>query len=698
MGVVGCKWSPHRTPANHISQSMPLRHKVWIFINIALIAACGYYASITTRFDTAGVERSLLALSMGVLGLGSLFTLPSFSQRGKILAILGISALARLVLLPTAASDDINRYLWEGKLTSLGISPYQDTADSPIYSAQRDEYWQQMNHKDKLSAYPPLAMLSFRSINALSYSPLSYKIIFMVLDLFLIAVLLALLHHHARPLRWALFYALSPVSLIAFSAEGHFDILMVLAITTALLAISKKWYITCGIAMGIAIGVKIMAVVIAPLILWRTGYKGILAALIALILPLVFYHQDLSNMLHGLREFGTHGAFNGPIHQLLTSALHIDPLQPQDTRQLSLIIVSLYAICCLIAFTVMLRGKLWAATLIALGGLILFSPVVHFWYLSWLLPLVALRPRLSWVILSLSASLYFLVWHQFEMHQSWDLPSWAKWAFWLPFFIVLAAENVWVIRKLRFKRKPSSLSHSPTISIVIPTYNPDPASLQRTLTSIASQTLPAHEIIIADASIDKRATQIPSSSHPPLHTISTPKGRGLQIKLGVESATGEWVIVVHSDSTLPPDAIAHLHKAIVTNPDLIGGAFGQRFTSNSPGLLLIEVMNEFRATLHHTSFGDQNQFFHRQTAINHHVLTEQPLMEDVEISDRLNKIGDTLYLGKEGRVSAEKWLTGNFPQRFRTIIEFCLKYRLLFYSRKKRLALSQQFYQRYYGE
>ena len=109
-------------------------------------------------------------------------------------------------------------------------------------------------------------------------------------------------------------------------------------------------------------------------------------------------------------------------------------------------------------------------------------------------------------------------------------------------------------------------------------------------------------------------------------------------------------------------------------------------------------MNEFRATLHHTSFGDQNQFLHRQTALDHDILTEQPLMEDVEISDRLNQLGDTLYLATEGSVSAQKWNTGNFGKRFLTIIEFCLKYRILFYSRKKRLALSQRFYRRYYGD
>jgi len=109
-------------------------------------------------------------------------------------------------------------------------------------------------------------------------------------------------------------------------------------------------------------------------------------------------------------------------------------------------------------------------------------------------------------------------------------------------------------------------------------------------------------------------------------------------------------------------------------------------------------MNDFRATLLNTSFGDQNQFFHRQTALDKHILTDQPLMEDVEMSDRLSQQGEILHLAHESTVSAEKWKKSNFWKRFFTIVGFYLKYRLLFFSREKRNHLSKDFYVTYYPQ
>ena len=361
---------------------MKLRWIIWIAIIAALTVACAIYATITVRFDAAGIPRVILSFIIGTLGVASLFTLPSLTKRGKIIAILSVSALARISLLPTAPSDDIYRYLWEGKLAAQGISPYQAVANDPVYTPQRDHYWEKMNHISKPTAYPPLAMQAFQIINKMGYHPMSYKVTFMLLDLFLIATLLALLGHHRLPLQWSLLYALSPLSLLSFSAEGHFDILMVLAVVFSLLALSKRWLIACGVAVGIAVGAKIMALVIAPLILWRAGIKGIFSALISFTIPLIFYWNDLMNILHGLFLFGSKGRFNGPVHQVLT-LLGDDKFASAGT---AILFMSIW----FFAFWLMLKGQLWSSVFIAFGALVILSPVVHFWYLTWILPLVAL--------------------------------------------------------------------------------------------------------------------------------------------------------------------------------------------------------------------------------------------------------------------------------------------------------------------
>lgn len=666
-----------------ICASNRLRIFLWSFIGVVIIFLCALYGHFTTDFNVAGIERTVLAASLGVLGVAAVFVAPRFNTRKtEVFLILLLCLVSRAALLPAAPSDDINRYLWEGKLTAQGVSPYQGLAEDDSYVQHRDQYWVKMNHTDKPTAYPPLAMQIFRGINSFGYSPMSYKIVFLVVDLVIVGLLLGLLAHYQRPLRWVLFYGLSPLTLLSFSAEGHFDVVMILAFVVALLAFSKRWFIICGIAVGIAVGVKLMAAVIAPILLWKTGWKGIGAGLVSLFLPLGFYWNDLTSVLHALFVFGSGGGFNGPVHSLLTWLL-------DSSHSASVAVALLYIGCWFIAFWMMLRGQLWSALLVAFGGLLVLSPIIHFWYLTWVLPLVVLRPKLSWISLSVTFSLYLLVWHNEQTIGQWSLPLWAKWMFWLPFAVILICE---IRRGLPRLFKAVKRNEKITWSIVIPTYQAASEQLDATLLSIANQSLKPKEVIISNAG----DTPGFKSLGLPIEVIDSELGRGQQIKTGAEAAKQSWVLVVHSDLVLAPDALEHLTSALLADEQIIAGSLGQRFNHTSPGLLLVEAMNEFRATAMHTSFGDQSQFFHRKSAVDYGALTKQKLMEDVEMSDRFNAIGETLYLGNEGVVSAQKWIKHSFSRRFFTIIGFMLRYRLCF-SKPAREALCEKFYKRYYG-
>lgn len=669
---------------------MKLRFASWLLISLVLVLLCAWYGQITTSFNAAGTERTLVSFGIACNGFIAVFLFPDTSRKNSIFLILGLSILCRIALLPSSPSDDINRYLWEGKLTALGVSPYQAVATDAQYIPYRDYYWEKMNHRDKPTAYPPLAAHCFKWINHFGYHPMSYKVTFALLDLFLIATLLTLLGQLTRPLHWALFYALSPIALLSFAAEGHFDILMVLCIVLSLLFLSKKHMIAAGIAMGIAISTKIIAIVIAPLILWRTGWKGMLTACITIAAPTLIYFDDTLSMLNGLTEFGTNGRFNGPIYQLVSSLTN--QYYALASQLTSLLFIVLWAI----GFWLMLKRQLWAGLLVSFGSLILCSPIVHFWYLAWILPLVALRPKFAWLSLSFTMPLYFLVWDVKQHTGVWDLPLWAKWLFWLPFFLILLSEQKQFFSRIK-QLLQSRLSACPPLSfsVIIPTLNPG-EKLQQTLASIDVQTTPANEIILVDASSTDGSINEAQASYPKLKILHSELGRGAQIKAGCEAAHSSWCIVLHADKQLKPHALKLLKQAIQNNPEIIGGSFGQRFDRSSPGLLLIEVMNEFRATLLHNTFGDQTQFFHREIAIQQGVLTNQPLMEDVEMSNRLQAACECLHLAYEGSVSAQKWKKENFWKRFFVIVEFYAKYQLLSFSKKQRQQLSVDFYQRYY--
>ena len=166
---------------------MKRRWIVWIALCIVLtLLYCGYSYS-AYEFFRNGVARCYIGIAAGLIGTAMVFCFPKLNTNYAILTILLVSLVVRLAVLPTAASDDVNRYLWEGKLYAQGVSPYSEPAEHEIYEPYRDHFWEEMNHKDKITAYPPLALHVFSFINSFSYSQWSYKVAFLIADLFLIA-------------------------------------------------------------------------------------------------------------------------------------------------------------------------------------------------------------------------------------------------------------------------------------------------------------------------------------------------------------------------------------------------------------------------------------------------------------------------------------------------------------------------------
>ena len=72
--------------------------------------------------------------------------------------------IARLAIIHTVPSDDLYRYLWEGRIQIAGHNPYTIAPDDPELASLRDADWQHINHPDYTAIYPPLAQMTFFAI------------------------------------------------------------------------------------------------------------------------------------------------------------------------------------------------------------------------------------------------------------------------------------------------------------------------------------------------------------------------------------------------------------------------------------------------------------------------------------------------------------------------------------------------------
>lgn len=665
---------------------MSARSLAWLGASALTVLSAAVYGQLVSEFDWGSTGRIILPALMGLGSLLMVFLSPDTrSFRDSVLWIWIPAIILRFVLLPTAPSDDINRYLWEGKLVREGMSPYQYRGDALEWTPFRDRYWEAMNHKDKPTAYPPLSELVFSAIGIVRYHPLSYKLAFTLADLLTLGAVLALLRRRGTSTTFAGFYAFNPVTLLSYAGEAHFDAMMIAPLVWALYFYETgktPWAIALA---SMASGIKWITLPLLPFFAGRKLSSGALLAIAVLAAPALFFWDSLPQLLSGLLQFGSTRSFNGPVYDLLRFGLEL------PRTHCSRLVAAGFVLILTWRWFIRERAGLDSHIRWVLGTLVVLSPTVHFWYLAWLLPFVALRPSLPWLTFSITASSYFFVW----LNPVWELVKWQKYLFWLPFFLALFYELwttrgrvIWPVRRLPSDGK---------VSVVVPTLNAAEV-LPDALASMNRQSLPVDDVILVDAGSCDGTLSLAESFERPLRIVHSVPGRGQQILAGLEAAATEWVIVLHADSVLQPYAVADLKAAAQTYPLMLGGAFGQRFQKNPPALLLIELLNDARSLFTRTAFGDQGQFFHRASALEQGLIPGQPLMEDVESSWRLRECGEFVFLGQANQVSGQKWKSVGWLKRFTQVVWLVFRYRLARLRGKEAAeSLSFQLYREYYG-
>ncbi len=196
-----------------------------------------------------------------------------------------------------------------------------------------------------------------------------------------------------------------------------------------------------------------------------------------------------------------------------------------------------------------------------------------------------------------------------------------------------------------------------TLSIVIPTRNEE-SCIERCIRSVVGNPHVC-EVIVVDAASDDRTQSLAQQTGARVlihdRPIENGGGRGGQIKAGIDAAIGDAVAVVHADTLLPGSEIDRLMEVLNRCPDIIGGAVGSRFDSSSHRYRFIERANDFRAAFFKISFGDQVQFFRRVPVVAHNLFPVMPIMEDVEFSIRLHRLGRRTYLFGNALASTRRW-------------------------------------------
>jgi rSAM/selenodomain-associated transferase 2 len=162
-----------------------------------------------------------------------------------------------------------------------------------------------------------------------------------------------------------------------------------------------------------------------------------------------------------------------------------------------------------------------------------------------------------------------------------------------------------------------------------------------------------HEIIVVDGgSTDGTLGWLRQQDG--IRVVESPPGRGLQLNAGARCATGDVMVFLHADASLPPDARKHL-KAVFECPDVAGGCFSVRFQEHRPRLLgLVAAGINWRTRVTHSATGDQAIFVRRSVFEEIGGFREWPLFEDVDFVSRMKRVGRFVVVHSRVAVSARR--------------------------------------------
>ncbi|MDX8411762.1 MAG: TIGR04283 family arsenosugar biosynthesis glycosyltransferase [Mariprofundaceae bacterium] len=187
------------------------------------------------------------------------------------------------------------------------------------------------------------------------------------------------------------------------------------------------------------------------------------------------------------------------------------------------------------------------------------------------------------------------------------------------------------------------------IAVVVPILN-EASGLPDLLAHLAG--MDADEVLLVDGGSSDGSRDMLESAG--ASWLAAPAGRASQMNAGARHAKADILLFLHADTRLPAGGLNAV-RAAMSDASLAGGRFDVRLSGHRSIFRLIELMINLRSRLTKISTGDQVMFVRRNVFEKLGGFPEQPLMEDVEFSRRLKRIGGIACLRQRVCTSSRRW-------------------------------------------
>ena len=386
----------------------------------------GIYSSV---FITASVLYVLFALVM------RRWTFP----RTAVLVLIGVGIAVRAALLPIhpIGSDDIERYLWDGHVQSAGMDPYAYApADSALAHLHSADLPARVNNPSFRTPYFPLTQWFFLlAWEAAGENILGLKVLLFIAECLTLFVLARALRAYELPRQYILLYALCPLPVFMFALDAHIDGLGLPLFLLGLVFWAGGRRTSSLIMFGLSLAIKPVALVLLPGLFlavrtWRERMMVIVVPLSIVVVQFIPYFWT-SDPLAGIVAFGRNWYYNGAFFEAAFAFT-------KDNLSARLI--------CGIILSASLLAVAWQRLSLPVTAyrsvllLLLLSPVVHPWYITWLAVLIPLTYAWSGISLLALASLTSLTMLEYLISGIWGIDPWIMALEYVPVVVLMIIE------------------------------------------------------------------------------------------------------------------------------------------------------------------------------------------------------------------------------------------------------------------
>ncbi len=343
-------------------------------------------------------------------------------SRSVLIIALVFAALFRLAIIfsPPYLSDDIYRYVWDGRVQAAGINPYRYIPADPALAQLRDEkIYPKINRREYArTIYPPVTEAIYFLTTRVSESVTWMKATMVGFEAVAIWAIIQLLASFGLPRQRILIYAWHPLAIWEFAGSGHLDAIAIAFVALALLARRKNAEVATGFALACAMLVKFFPLALLPALYKRWSWKMPVAFAITIVVAYLPYLSAGPRAAIGfLPDYAKEqGLISGEQFYLLSLARKLFGANVPTAAFIIFAVVFMSAV----AAWVLLRREgrdsyVKRAALLATATVVLFAP--HFsWYFAWLVPFLCFAPL---------ASLFYLTTASFVLYGSWlgDYPD-----------------------------------------------------------------------------------------------------------------------------------------------------------------------------------------------------------------------------------------------------------------------------------